>query len=294
MDESYYLYALTWAGCRLEGAGPGVDPRFPTELVRYGQLAALASRVAWDDRDLAKLQEGSADPAWVSTVALRHHEIIAALARHWSVLPMRLGTLFRSRSSMIAKLADCEANAARFLQRLEQRQEWAVKLYLAADGQQRQGTPHAPREGVLHAECEGLRHAEREGLRHAERDEYGRGTQYLAAKGQQAARRHQSEAVVRQAIATVETRLQGVADSWQRLAPLSTALTHRAEKMVWNGALLLAKSAVAAFQTACGQLASQLAPAGLLLEATGPWPPYHFAPSLDPSQGPVKQQVGQI
>ncbi len=97
-------------------------------------------------------------------------------------------------------------------------------------------------------------------------------------------RRRQSEAVVRQAVVTVETRLRGIADSWQRLAPLSTALTHRAERMVWNGALLLATSAVAAFQTACAQLASSLVPEGLLLEVTGPWPPYHFAPSLEPPQ----------
>ncbi len=272
MNESWYLYALTWADCPQDGFGPGVDPRFAAELIRCGQLAALASRVGWDDRDLAKLQQGSAELAWVSKVAVRHHEVIAALAQRRSVIPMRLGSIFRSRSSLIAKLASREAGAAESLRRLEGRQEWAAKLYVAAAGGEPQSTPHAPREGV----------------RHAERDEYvprgGDGTQYLAAQVQRARRRRQSEAAARRAVLTVETRLQGIADSWQRLAPLPTALTHRADKMVWNGALLLAASAVAAFQTACGQLGSELAPDGLLLEATGPWPPYHFAPSLEPLQ----------
>ncbi len=248
MDESYYLYALTWADCPAEGLGPGVDPRFPAGLIRHGQLAALTSRVGWDDRDLAKLQEGSADLAWVSKVAVRHHEIIGTLARQWAVLPMRLGTLFRCRSSLVAKLASCEARAVEFLQRLEDRQEWAAKLYMAASRDESQRTPHAPREAV----------------RHAERDEYvprgGDGTQYLAVQGQRASARRQSEAVVKQAVATVETRLRAIADSCQRLAPLSTALTHRAEKMVWNGALLLARSANVAFQTTCGELAGKLAP----------------------------------
>ncbi len=272
MDERYYLYALTWADCPREGFGPGVDPHFPAELIRYGRLAALASRVGWDDRDLAKLQEGSADLAWMSKVAVRHHEIIGTLARDCSVLPMRLGTHFRSRSSLIAKLAPCEANAAGFLRRLEGRQEWAAKLYVAAGRDEPRSDPHAPREGV----------------RHAERDEHtprgGDGTLYLAVQRHRAIRRRQSEDAVRRAIGTVETRLQGIADSWQRLAPLSTALTHRAEKMVWNGALLLAKPAVVTFQTTCAQLASALAPEGLVLETTGPWPPYHFAPSLEPPQ----------
>ena len=61
MDEHYCLYALTWADCPMNGIGPGVDPRFPVELVRYGRLAAVASRVGLDQFDLAKLQEGTAD-----------------------------------------------------------------------------------------------------------------------------------------------------------------------------------------------------------------------------------------
>jgi hypothetical protein len=270
MDEPYYLYALTWADCPQEGFGPGVDPRFPAELIRYGRLAALTSRVGWDDRDLAKLQEGSADLAWVSKVAVRHHEIVGALARRRSLLPMRLGTLFRSRSSLIAKLAPCEANAAGFLRRLEDRQEWAAKLYVV---------PVA--EAVAAGGCTSpLAPAATPG---AQPPRGGDGAQYLAAQGQRVVRRRESEAVVRRAIVTVESRLQGIADSWQRLTPLSTALTDRAEKMVWNGALLLAKSAVAAFQNTCAQLGRELASEGLLIEATGPWPPYHFAPSLEPS-----------
>ena len=98
---------------------------------------------------------------------------------------MRLGSLFRSRSSLIAKLASREASAAEFLRRLEGRQEWAAKLYVAAGRDEPQSTPHAPREGV----------------RHAERDEYvprgGDGTQYLAVQVQRAMRRRQSEAAVK-------------------------------------------------------------------------------------------------
>ena len=262
MDESYYLYALTWADCPARAFGPGVDPRFPAELIRHGRLAALISRVGWDDRDLAKLQEGSADLAWVSQVAVRHHEIVSALARDRSVLPLRMATLFRSRASLVAKLTACEANAAGFLERLEDRQEWAAKLYVAA------GDRASPLELAAAPATPSPRG--------------GSGAQYLAAQGERAMRRRQSEAGVRQAIATIETRLQALADFWQRLTPLSTALTHRAEKMVWNAALLLAKPAVVAFQEDCTQLAAALAPEGLLLEATGPWPPYHFAPALEP------------
>lgn len=130
MNEHCYLYALTWAGCPPESFGPGVDPRFAVELVRCGPLAALTSRVGLDQFDLAKLQEGTADLPWVSKVALRHNAIIDALASRQPVLPMRLGTLFQSRSSLIAKVARCEADVVQFLRHLEDRQEWAVKIYV--------------------------------------------------------------------------------------------------------------------------------------------------------------------
>ncbi len=130
MDEHYCLYALTRADCPANGFGPGVDSRFPVELVRYGRLAAVTSRVGLDQFDLAKLQEGTADFPWLSKVAVRHNEIIVAVARNLPVLPMRMGIFFTSRSSLIAKLAPYEANTAEFLRRIEDRQEWAVKIYV--------------------------------------------------------------------------------------------------------------------------------------------------------------------
>ena len=144
MNEHDYLYALTWANCPLADFGLGVDPRFAVELVGYGQLAAVTSRVGWDQVDLAKLQEGTVDVQWMSKVAVRHNEIIGVLARHVPVLPMRLGILFESQSSLIAKLTSCEADTAKFLRYLADRQEWAVKIYVDEDRAEKAILSHPP------------------------------------------------------------------------------------------------------------------------------------------------------
>ena len=269
MNEHYCLYALTWADCPVKDFGPGVDPRFAVELVRYGQLAALTSRVGFDQFDLTKLQEGSADLPWLSKVAVRHNEIIGAAARHLPVLPMQLGIFFASRSSLIAKLTPYEANAAEFLRRLADRQEWAVKLYVDEDRAEQAlradlASP-SPRAALPGETARGRG-----------------GTQYLAAKGLRLERRRQVDAVVRQAALSVEGSLESLADAWQRLRLLPTALTNRKEKMVWNGAFLLPKSTINSFQTVCESLSSELASKGLIIETTGPWPPYHFCSSFEP------------
>ena len=59
------------------------------------------------------------------------------------------------------------------------------------------------------------------------------------------------------------------------------ALTGRPEKMIGNTALLLQSRFQPAFQTACQRLRDEFAPQGLIVDVSGPWPPYHFCPALD-------------
>ncbi len=258
MNDPCYLYAVTWADSSPDGLGPGVDPRFAVEMVPCGPLAAAASRVGLDEFDVAKLQQGTADLPWLSQVAVRHNEIIAALARRLAVLPMRLGTIFQSRSSLIARLKPYETGVTEFLRGLGNRQEWAVKLYLERDASPAKIEP-VPGQATPRG-----------------------GAEYLVAKGMRLQRRRQAEARARQSAATVEDRLKDMADSWRRLSPLPHALTNRRETMVWNGAFLLPRAKIGPFQAACEQLRGELTPGGLSVELTGPWPPYHFCPSFEP------------
>ena len=109
----------------------------------------------------------------------------------------------------------------------------------------------------------------------------GAGARYLAAKGQRMERRRQLDSTIKQTASTVEDRLTGIADAWHRLRPLPQCFTTRQEKMVWNGAFLLARSGIAAFHAECETLRRDLLPSGMIVEITGPWPPYHFCPTLE-------------
>jgi hypothetical protein len=86
---------------------------------------------------------------------------------------------------------------------------------------------------------------------------------------------------VQRELEAMAPRLEELAAGFLRLRPLAAALTHRPEKMVWNGAFLLSASQQRPFRTACEGFRARLAPRGLLLELSGPWPPYHFCPALD-------------
>jgi len=51
--------------------------------------------------------------------------------------------------------------------------------------------------------------------------------------------------------------------------------------MVWNWALLMPRQAVGGFQALIQDVNAQYAERGLVVECTGPWPPYSFTPALD-------------
>ena len=130
-DLCYCQYAFARPKCRVQEIGPGVDPHFNVELIREGPIAAVTSRVGLDQFSPERLQGKTAeDIQWLSKIAGRHNEIICQAANSSAVLPLRLGTVFRSRDSLQAMLVRCRSTVTKFLEELGNRQEWGVKLYL--------------------------------------------------------------------------------------------------------------------------------------------------------------------
>ena len=130
-DLRYCQYAFAQPECRVQEIGPGVDPHFHVELIREGPIAAVTSRVGLDQFAPERLQGKTAeDIQWLGKIAARHNEIICQAANSSAVLPLRLGTVFRSRDSLRAMLVRCRPAVAQFLEQLGNRQEWGVKLYL--------------------------------------------------------------------------------------------------------------------------------------------------------------------
>jgi hypothetical protein len=265
MDEHYYLYALTRIGCEINLLSRGVDPRFPVEIVACAQTAALASRVGLDQFDLKKLERENTDVNWLSQVAIRHNQIISDAACFQPVLPLRLGTLFNSRQSLLSKMEQWESVVIDFLDSIGNSQEWAAKIYLAP--------PNIEDNPVAVRKLFATRSAS-----------VGTGTRYLMQKGNQRRKSHAWQQYNREEVAKIEATLMNQADRYCRSRPLHANLTGRREKMLWNAAFLLSRAISKRWLALAEVMRSAAACKGLLLEISGPWPPYHFCPTLESSQ----------
>jgi hypothetical protein len=258
-DEYHYVYALARPDCQVRDIGPGVDDGFQVELVASGSVAAVVSRVNLDRFDVRRFQgETAEDVAWLGRIAVRHDEIIRQAARTSSVLPLRMGTVLRSEDSLPATLTRCRETAVALLGQLEGRQEWGIRVYQAKhhlDDAAHAGPPSPHRDAT---------------------DSPGR--DYLRRKKAELCKRRELEAWVEREVRSVESRLSDQADRCCRVRALPSQLTGRPEKMVFNAAFLLPEAVKDAWLQTVRRVDEAVRGKGLLLEVTGPWPPYHFCP----------------
>ncbi len=262
MNAHYYLYALTCGGCLSDPLGSGVDPRFPVEILACGQTTAIASRVGLDQFDVRKLECDNTDVNWLSQVALRHNQIISDVFRRQPLLPLRLGALFYSRLSLLAKMEQWESIVIDFLKSTGDGQEWAAKLYLD------------PRESEenLAASCP---------VSAVQASGAGVGRRYFTQVQNQRRKSRALKERLHEKTSEIETSLMNQADRYCRSHPLPASLTGRREKMLWNAAFLVPRSASERWSALVEEVRTAAAPEGLSLEVSGPWPPYHFCPTLE-------------
>lgn len=260
-DQHYYQYAFAWPNCSVRQIGSGVDPRFAVEMICNGPVGVVASRVGLDRFDVKKLQgETAEDIGWLNQVAIRHHEIVRQAAECSPVLPLRLGTVFRSQASLLAAAARCQQTVADFLNTLGDRREWTVKLYLEKPPVE---------ETAGHGSSPPLDRAPRAGA----------GAEYMKRKKAQLGRHRELRAGLQEEIQVMEHQLKTGTDGCCRVRLLPASLTGRPEKMVFNAAFLLPPSQVKTWLATVGRVRESVRRRGLLLEVTGPSPPYHFCPT---------------
>jgi len=187
-----------------------------------------------------------ADLDWVSRCALAHDAVVEHVARHHPVIPMKLFTLFTSDERAVAHVARTRRKLDRLFARVADREEWGVRLLLD------EARALAPRETPVAAAS---------------------GTEFLAKKKAAKDARQRLVADALDEADALHGTLARLADDSRRRTPTVEGPTSR---MVLDAAFLVRRSGASRFKMAATRAARALAPRGLTLSLTGPWPPYHF------------------
>ena len=239
-EECLYVYGI-------------VDKDFavPAELPADGGLqltgvGRIAGVYSWLDSSLLDdLCADIAEEGKLATLARRHDEIVRSLANLGAVLPVRLGTLFPSVTSLAGLLRSGERQIAAELDRVRGRSEWNLRA-------RRMRTATASvTPGADDAESSGT----------------GRGTTYLLGRRDA---RHQKAALEQE----LSAAMTAVDDTLSQLADQALGRTSNGSTL--SRAYLVSDSRQEEFLTAAAEAVTELETRGCEAVFRGPLPAYSF------------------
>ena len=262
MSLGIYLFCLTPAVPRPEIAGTGIDGEHPLFIEVIGEVAAVLAEVNIEDFSGPEAQKKMEDLKWVAPRALRHEEVVLSTMEQGPVLPVRFGTVFSSIEAAAEPLRQRQDVLMKFFQDTIDKKEWTLKGYVGRP--QARARMTAARLAAEKEQLAGLSPGKRYFL---EQKIKGAVDKDVAAWLKEMGRDILSVAK-KMSVGFSECRLQ------------SQDVTGRDEEMFFHGALLVPDASTADLQRLLSDWNAAHQDAGLLLELSGPWPPYHFAPTL--------------
>ncbi len=256
--EGFYLYCFARPAAARELNTPGVDERGPVRALEVHEVAAVYSAVSLEEFQC--LQRDNPDAAWLTRRACRHEQIIEEVMRWSPVLPVRFGAVFSNQEVLEDLLKRRGPAISNYLRGVADKEEWAVKGLLdsarAADCLLSSDPVFAERYRCL-PEAPGTRYFQEKRLR-ADLQQHTK----LWAQG--LAHRFADEC-------------QHVVEGAQRL---KLAAANSPWEMIFHFAFLVKRDRLGEFRRRVAQAAVEEAEFGLTLQTTGPWPPFHFCPSV--------------
>jgi hypothetical protein len=260
MSMGIYLFCLTPAVPRPEIAGTGIDREHPLFVEIIGEVAAVLAGVNIGDFIGPEAQAKMEDLAWIGPRALRHEEVVLSAMEQGPVLPVRFGTVFSSIEAAAEPLRQRQDVLMKFFRETIDKKEWTLKGYV--DRPRARARMTAVRLAAEKEQLAGLSPGKRYFLEQKIKGAVDRDVAaWLKEMGRDILR------VARDASAGFsECRLQ------------SQDVTGRDEEMFFHGALLVPDTSRENMQRLFSDWNAAHQDAGLLLELSGPWPPYHFAP----------------
>ena len=179
------------------------------------------------------------------------------------VLPVKFGTIFRSRTSLKEFLGRHQEGIVRVLDDLRDKTEWSAKGYLVEEEARRMVAASDP---AIQSRVAAL--SSSPGVRYLQQKQLDAMIEAALRAWLKQVTHDLHEVLVLHAVASSELRCH------------TSAVTGRPERMVFNCSFLLTPDTLPDFRWAFSDQQNAHKGTGLTLDLRGPWPPYNFCPTL--------------
>ena len=266
-SEAIYLYCLTCSSSLPLIKGMGVDGRNPLFFHYFPDIIAVLSTVSIEEFCAPSAESRMQDLSWVGPRVCRHEEVVEQVMRSSPVLPTRFGTLFSSLESLDRLLQTHHREILRFLRQVADKEEWSVKVLL-----DRAKAKEKRLSLILSKEAERLA-------------SMAPGKRYFCEQRIRAGIERDLGEWLKEVCGRVANELSDYASGFCQRRVLPRDMTKSIGAIILNWAFLIPRSALADFMARVKRANADHASQGLVLELSGPWPPYSFSPSLNQEPG---------
>lgn len=252
-----YLYCVTNEEPTLEKAENLLDDLY---FVHHRDLYAVARNVEENEFGEESLKKNMANLEWVKTNATLHERIIEQVMANADVIPFKFGTLFKTDDSLKAMLKEYEEEFQAILRKLENKEEWGVKIY--CDTEKLKGSVINNESEILKIENE-IKSSSPGKAFFLEKKKVELLVQSVNAKINE----YSQESFELLKELSFEARINNL---------LPKEVTEREDDMILNSAFLVSKDEVGDFINMVDTLKMYYENKGFFIDCTGPWPPYNF------------------
>jgi len=265
--EGLYLYCIREI---IEGAPKistkGIDGKGEVFTFPYRELEAVVSNVSLEEFTSEEIQKkGREDLNWIKEKAIIHETVIEEAMRKndriLSVIPMRFGTIFKEKASLGETLNKDYCKIKEVLDRIRDKQEWSVKVYLM---------DRKKFEQAIKEKNEAIKEKEKEiaslpeGMAFFMEEELKEVISKEVEKELNNILEGLFEKLAMQAVASIKSKI------------LEKELTGKHEPMVLNSAYLIPEEKIENFKEEAEGLNQEIQAEGFYLEYSGPWPAFNF------------------
>jgi hypothetical protein len=251
--EAYWVYCVvpSEGAAELATGLTGIEPAHGVRAVVEGELAALVSPVPLAEYGDEQLRAHLEDIAWLERTARAHEAVQENALRRGPLVPLRMCTIYRGLDGIRGVLRVRGELFAENLAAVEDCAEWGIKVFLDL----RRMPAATPAEPAPSSSS---------------------GAEYLAGRQRERDRVTEVDELCLRCAEDVHQTVSVIARA-ERVNQVQRAEAHgRDAEMVLNEAYLLQDSRIGDLQATVQELCERWEPHGLLVELTGPWPPYNF------------------
>lgn len=201
------------------------------------------------------------DMEWLQEKAFHHHETVLKLSKLYTVIPLKFCTMYKNQDSLTKTVQSTEYKMESTFALLAGNEEWNLKIYCDDEALKKQVSQ---KNSTIEA-------------KRAEISELSKGKQFFENKKLDKLIDFELEEEKNRVSENVHVQLNEFVLQGNVKRNWSKDVTGKNENMTWNSVYLIPKSDVEPFLEQIQQYEKDMKEMGWHLEASGPWPAYHFS-----------------